>query len=155
MSSPKKAHYETVVVLRPDMSQTNATDFVDTFTQRLLEGGASVSRREHWGLRQLAYPIKKFKRGHYFLFNHTSASEHVLEMERQFRYSEQVLRYLTVSVETAPTDPSPMMAYAEEEREMDEKRERQEKTESTRDSAPPRKTQPAADADAPAPESTE
>ncbi len=125
MTLPKKSHYETVVVLRPDMSEPNATEFVNIFINRLIEAGSSLSRREYWGSRPLAYPIKKFKRGHFFLYNHTSIPAPIAEMERQFRYADQVLRFMTVRVDSPPTEPSPMMSYAEEERELEEKMEQE------------------------------
>ncbi|MBX9976935.1 MAG: 30S ribosomal protein S6, partial [Alphaproteobacteria bacterium] len=61
------------------------------------------------GLRSLSYPINKNKKGHYVLMNVTATPETVAEVERQMKLSEDILRYLTVSVESLDDNPSALM----------------------------------------------
>ncbi len=103
------AFYESVFIARPDIS----TAQVEALTQRLTEivesGGGRVTKNEYWGLKNLAYRIKKNRKGHYSLLNIDAPSEAVGEYERNMRLSEDVLRYLTVRVEELDDNPSIMM----------------------------------------------
>ena len=103
------AFYESVYIARPDISSAQ----VEALTQRLTEiietGGGRVTKNEYWGLKNLAYRIKKNRKGHYSLLNIDAPSEAVGEYERNMRLSEDVLRYLTVRVEELDDNPSIMM----------------------------------------------
>ena len=103
------AFYESVYIARPDIS----TAQVEALTQRLTEivesGGGRVTKNEYWGLKNLAYRIKKNRKGHYSLLNLDAPSEAVGEYERNMRLSEDVLRYLTVRVDELDENPSAMM----------------------------------------------
>ncbi len=103
------AFYESVYIARPDIS----TAQVEALTQRLTEivesGGGRVTKNEYWGLKNLAYRIKKNRKGHYSLLNLDAPSEAVGEYERNMRLSEDVLRYLTVRVDELDENPSVMM----------------------------------------------
>ena len=103
------AFYESVYIARPDISSAQ----VEALTQRLTEiiesGGGRVTKNEYWGLKNLAYRIKKNRKGHYSLLNIDAPSEAVGEYERNMRISEDVLRYLTVRVDELDDSPSIMM----------------------------------------------
>ncbi|NQV56580.1 MAG: 30S ribosomal protein S6, partial [Rhodospirillales bacterium] len=68
-----------------------------------------VTKCENWGLRSLAYRIKKNRKGHYLMFNIDCPSGAVQEMERQMRLNEDVLRYLTIKVDKLDEEPSVQM----------------------------------------------
>ena len=103
------AFYESVYIARPDISSAQ----VEALTQRLTEiiesGGGRVTKNEYWGLKNLAYRIKKNRKGHYSLLNIDASSDAVSEYERNMRLSEDVLRYLTVRVDELDENPSIMM----------------------------------------------
>lgn len=103
------ALYESVYIARPDISATQ----VEALTQRLTEiveaNGGKVTKNEYWGLKNLAYRIKKNRKGHYSLLNLDAPSEALSELERNMRLSEDVLRYLTVKVDALDEAPSIMM----------------------------------------------
>ena len=103
------AFYESVYIARPDISSAQ----VEALTQRLTEiieaGGGRVTKNEYWGLKNLAYRIKKNRKGHYSMLNIDASSEALGEYERNMRLSEDVLRYLTVRVEALDDNPSIMM----------------------------------------------
>ena len=103
------AFYESVYIARPDISSAQ----VEALTQRLTEivesGGGRVTKNEYWGLKNLAYRIKKNRKGHYSLLNIDAPSAAVGEYERNMRISEDVLRYLTVRVDELDDSPSIMM----------------------------------------------
>ena len=101
--------YETVFIARQDIAAPQVEALADTF-QKTIEGlGGKVPKRELWGLRTLAFRIKKNRKGHYVLFNIDAPPAAIQEMERQMRINEDVLRYLTVRVEELEEGPSVMM----------------------------------------------
>ena len=107
------ALYEHVVITRPDISPAQVETFVEEMSTFLKEKGASVGRVEYWGLRSLAYPIKKQRKGHYSCINIDAPAEAIHELERRQRISEDVMRYLTVRVETLSDEPSVVLSRKE------------------------------------------
>lgn len=101
--------YETVFIARQDIATPQVDALADTFQKAIEDLGGKVSKRESWGLRALAYRIKKNRKGHYVLLNIDSPPAAIQEMERQMRINEDVLRYLTVRVEQLEEGPSAMM----------------------------------------------
>src|SRR5262245_2015321 len=101
--------YENVFIARQDISATQAEALAETFSTLIGELGGKVTKKEHWGLRNIAYRIKKNRKGHYVLLNIDAPAAAVTEMERQMRINEDVLRYLTVRVEALEEGPSAML----------------------------------------------
>src|SRR5690242_12369389 len=102
--------YENVFIARQDISGAQVDALADGFTQLVADNGGEVKKREYWGLRNLAYRIKKNRKGHYVLFNLDAPPAAVAEMERNMRLSEDVLRYQSVRVDAIEEGPSPIMA---------------------------------------------
>ncbi|MEM7225258.1 MAG: 30S ribosomal protein S6 [Pseudomonadota bacterium] len=98
--------YESVFIARQDVSAGQVEALADQYVELVKEHGGEVTKKEHWGLRNLAYKIKKNRKGHYTLFNIEGPAEAVLEMERQMRINEDVIRYLTVRVKELEADQS-------------------------------------------------
>ena len=98
--------YESVLIARQDVSATQVDDLVANFQNVITENGGSVGKTENWGLRTMAYKINKNRKGHYILMNIDAPSDAVLEMERQMRINEDILRYLTLRVDEHETEPS-------------------------------------------------
>ncbi len=101
--------YETVFIARQDISASQVEALIETFAALIAEGQGEVKKREYWGLRTLAFRIKKNRKGHYVLFNIDAPSAAVVEMERNMRINEDVLRYLTVRVDALEEGPSAVM----------------------------------------------
>ena len=102
-------NYECTILLRPELSKVQVEQAQKELLEILTKDGGETSRHEYWGLRSLAYPIEKLSRAHYIFFNAVVAPQAVIEMERQMRIREDILRYLTIKVKTLSEDPSPMM----------------------------------------------
>src|SRR5262245_14021852 len=101
--------YESVFIARQDVAQTQVDSLGEQFT-KIVEGlNGKVTKKEYWGLRNLAYRIKKNRKGHYVLFNIDAPPAALAEMERNMRLNEDVLRYLTVRVEELEEGPSAML----------------------------------------------
>ena len=93
------ALYEHLLIARQDIS-AQAVDALATHLKTIIENeGGKVEKQEYWGLRTLAYRIKKNRKGHYVLLNLNAPSNAISELERQLKINEDVLRFLTVRVE--------------------------------------------------------
>ena len=141
--------YECVFIARQDVSATQVDSLVETFQNVITKSGGTIGKTENWGLRTIAYKIKKNRKGHYVLMNIDAHSDAVLEMERQMRINEDVLRYLTLRVDEHETEPSAIMRNKGSE---DRPRGRGRFDRDTSSERPARSDAPAASADAaPAP----
>ena len=139
--------YENVFIARQDISGAQAEQLADAFTQLVAEQGGEVKKREYWGLRNLAYRMNKNRKGHYVLFNIDAPAPAVAELERTMRINEDVLRYLTLRVDTLEEGPSPIM-QSRGSREDRPRRDRERYGEGRDADRPPSETAPPA---APAP----
>lgn len=101
--------YENVFIARQDISASQVESLADTFANIITENGGKVTKRELWGLKNLAFRIKKNRKGHYVLFNIDAPAAAVHEMERNMRINEDVLRYLTIRVDELEEGPSAML----------------------------------------------
>ena len=103
------ALYEHLLIARQDIS-AQQVDALATHLKTIVESeGGKVEKQEYWGLRGLAYRIKKNRKGHYMLLNIDAPPAAVAEMERNMRISEDVIRLLTVKVEALEEGPSAML----------------------------------------------
>ena len=102
-------YYESVFIARQDISSAQVESLIKTFEKAITDGGGVVPKKESWGLRTLAYRIKKNRKGHYVLLNIDAPADAVHEMERQMRFNEDILRFMTVSVEAHEEGPSAML----------------------------------------------
>lgn len=116
--------YECVYIARNDVTQQQVEAIADGIATQFEGEGGKVAKREYWGLRSLAYRIKKNRKGHYILLNLDAPPAAVHELERTMRINEDVLRYLTVHVDALEEGPSAMMQARSrgEERERERSR---------------------------------
>ena len=101
--------YESVYIARPDISATQVETLTADMTKILEENGGKVTKDEYWGLKSLAYRIKKNRKGHYSLMNIDAPAAALTEMERNMRLHEDVLRYMSIRVDEHEEEPSVMM----------------------------------------------
>jgi small subunit ribosomal protein S6 len=91
--------YETVFILTPVLSESQVKETVKKFRTLLTDNGAEMVHEEDWGLRKLAYPIKKMSNGYYLLFEFRADSKVIGILELTFRRDERVIRFLTTRME--------------------------------------------------------
>ena len=101
--------YENIFIARQDISGAQVDALADTFTQLITDHGGEVKKREYWGLRNLTYRMRKNRKGHYILLNIDAPPVAVAELERNMRINEDVIRYLTIRVDTLDEGPSVIM----------------------------------------------
>jgi small subunit ribosomal protein S6 len=101
--------YEHVFLARQDISNAQVDALVKEYTDVIEQGGGKVTKNEYWGVKSLAYKIKKNRKAHFSLLNIDAPPAAVAEMERRMGLSPEVLRFLTLKVEAHETEPSAMM----------------------------------------------
>jgi small subunit ribosomal protein S6 len=101
--------YEHVFLARQDVSQQQVDALTNEYKQVITDAGGSVGRVEYWGLKSLAYKIKKNRKAHYTALNIDAPHSAVAEMERRMGLSTDVLRFLTIRVDAHETEPSVQM----------------------------------------------
>ena len=114
------ALYEHVLLARQDISAQQVEALVEQFKSVLEANGGAIAKVEYWGVKSLGYRIKKNRKAHYTLLNIDAPSAAVLEMERQMRINEDVLRFLTIRVEELEEGPSALL----QKRDRDERGDR-------------------------------
>lgn len=101
--------YELVFIIRPDV----ATEQVEKATAKVVDlvksSDGKVVKNEQWGLRSLAYRIKKHRKGYYVMLGLDIDGSKIAEIERTMRLSDDIIRFLTIKVDEVSQDPSPMM----------------------------------------------
>lgn len=111
--------YECVLIARSDITQQQVDTIADGVTTQLEGEGSTIRKREYWGLRSLSYRIKKNRKGHYLLLGLDAQPASILEMERQLRLNEDVLRFMTIRVEEIDEAPSVILSRKSEDRDRD------------------------------------
>ena len=92
--------YETVFIARDDVTQQQVEAIAELVAGVVTEAGGEVKKREYWGLRGLAYRINKNRKGHYMLLGIDAPPAAIKEVERQLGLNEDVLREMTLRIET-------------------------------------------------------
>jgi len=92
-------HYESVFIAVPTISEEGMESLVGNFEEVIRSQGGELTATNRWGKKRLAYEIKNFKEGIYTQFEFTGSGAVVAELERKFRLSDSVIRYLTVKME--------------------------------------------------------
>ena len=108
--------YESVFITRQDVSTTQVENLTKEFSAIIENGGGKIHKHEYWGLRTLAYRVKKNRKGHYVMLNLETNPETLAEYERIMGLNEDVLRFMNISIDEVLEDPSIMMQAAKSER---------------------------------------
>ncbi len=109
------ALYEHVYLARQDVSAQQVEALTDAYKQ-IVEGlGGKFAKIEYWGVKSLAYRIKKNRKAHFSLLNIDAPPAAITEMERQMGINEDVLRFITIRVDEHEDGPSAMMRKREDD----------------------------------------
>ena len=111
------AFYESVLVFRQDLTESQVKEKAAKFAEIIKELGGDVKATEFWGLKNLAYIIRKNRKAHYVMLNIELPGAQIVELERRSRIDEDVIRFLNVRVDELSSTPSIMMKKNTEEAE--------------------------------------
>ena len=101
--------YESVFIARQDITSAQVEAMTDDFAEIITSAGGSIKKREYWGLRSLAYRIKKNRKGHYVMLNMETGPEALREYERIMGLNEDILRFLNLNIKEIEDGPSIML----------------------------------------------
>ena len=91
--------FETLLLISPELA-TDARDALLTGLREVIEReGGSISVADHWGMRDLAYPVRKQMRGYYVRLEYNAPATCVAELERNVRFHEEIFKFLTVRLD--------------------------------------------------------
>jgi len=114
--------YETIIIIRPDLDDADTTAISEKVKTVLEAQECNLLLLDDWGKRRLAYPIAKHQKGHYILFNFLSTANKIVELERNIRIDDKIMRFLTVRRAEA-VDVDMRLKQAEEQRRLREEAE--------------------------------
>ncbi len=110
------ALYEHVFLARQDLSQAQVDALAAAATEIVESNQGKVVKTETWGLKNLAYKIKRNRKAHFVMLNIEANGATVAELERQTSINEDVIRYVTIRVDEHEEGPSVMMRKSDRER---------------------------------------
>ncbi len=116
--------YEHVYIARPDLSAQQVEELTAQYKGVIEQLGGKIEKTEYWGVKSLSYRIRKNRKAHYTLMNIDAPSAAVIEIERQERINEDVLRTLTIRVDELEAGPSAMMRKSDRDERRGERGER-------------------------------
>jgi small subunit ribosomal protein S6 len=113
--------YETLVLIHPDQGEPGMKEIAARVRTLLEDQGGSVSQVQEWGLRELAYVIAKQRRAYYVLFEYRASPAALLEIERNLKLMDAVLRFVSVRQDenAPPAAPRPPRRPEREEMEFE------------------------------------
>lgn len=100
------AFYESVIIIRPELSSSQVDNIISNLDEVLNSQSGEIKKKEYWGLRTLAYKIKKNKKGHYYMINIECNSAAIFELERQMKINEDIIRFLSLKIPEIDSEPS-------------------------------------------------
>jgi len=98
--------YESVFVFSGNLTEKLAEEKINHYEEIIKKSGGKTLKKEYWGLRSLAYRIKKNLKGHYFLLNFETKYEAIKEVESKLKIDEESLRFLNLNIKEVTKEPS-------------------------------------------------
>ena len=94
-----KSDYETTFILTPELSEDEQKQAADKFVKLIRDNGGEIINIEHWGMRKLAYPIKKHNNGYYTYIEFRIEGDFIRRLDQEYRYDDRIMRFLTVNLD--------------------------------------------------------
>ena len=114
------SHYELIFLVHPDQSE-QASKMIDRYCSIIKSKSGKIHRLEDWGRKQLAYPINKLHKAHYFLMNIECSYEVLKELKVSFRFNDAIIRNLIISCKYPITEKSVMMSKKDDKKDLKNK----------------------------------
>ena len=100
--------YESIFIINPNISDDETAAVIKKMQDVVTKQSGEMLKFEDWGKKKLAYEIKKQKRGHYAFFQFKAAPNAVSELERTYKMTDTVIKFITVKLEKElRTKPAP------------------------------------------------
>jgi small subunit ribosomal protein S6 len=128
--------YEHIFMVRQDASNAQVEELTEHYKSVIAANGGSIGKVEYWGVKSLAYRIRKNRKAHYTLMNITAPPAALAEMERQMSINEEVVRFLTLRMDELDEEPSVMVRPARRDDRRDDRPERRDREDRPREDRP-------------------
>jgi small subunit ribosomal protein S6 len=92
-------HYETLLLFSPELAAENLQELLTSFGNIIAAQGGDSVTVDDWGVKELAYPVKKQVRGHYVRLEYNLPAQAVAELERNIRIAEGIFKFVTVKLD--------------------------------------------------------
>ena len=103
------AFYESVFIIRQDVSSSDVDKITNDVTKIIIDNGGEVIRTEYWGLRTLAYKIGNNKKGHYVFLGLNTTHSVINEVERKMKLNENIIRFINIRVDAISSESSAIL----------------------------------------------
>jgi small subunit ribosomal protein S6 len=90
--------YETIIIVTPVLSEKQVKDLVKEYEELLIMCGGRIIHQEHWGMKKLAYPIKRKKMANYHLYEYSISPKEIANIHLRLRRDDRIIRFLTVKM---------------------------------------------------------
>lgn len=88
--------FETLLLLSPEITQEEREGIIQVMTGVIERENGSVVEVDHWGMRDLAYPVRKQMRGYYVRLEYSAPAKLIAELERNIRITDGIYKFVTV-----------------------------------------------------------
>ena len=92
-------YYESIYILNPELSSEENQKIQENFSDIVSQQGGEVHVVDDWGIKKLAYVVKKHKKGHYVMMQFASNAGTLQELERNYRVNDGVIKYMTLCID--------------------------------------------------------
>lgn len=89
-------NYELIFIVQPDLAEEEIKELVTRFTELISQSGGEIEQQDSWGKRRLAYEIKDFREGYYFLVNFKGSAALARELDRVLKITTAILRFMLI-----------------------------------------------------------
>jgi small subunit ribosomal protein S6 len=96
--------YEELLLLSPELGTEECREIVNNFSAIVEREGGEVLKIDDWGVKDTAYPVRKFNRGRYIRMEMSMPGKAVAELERNIRIADGVFKFITVKLADAPVE---------------------------------------------------
>lgn len=91
--------YEVMYIIKPDLEEEKYKEIIEKYNALIQSNGGEILKAEPWGKRRLAYEINKIREGYYVLLQIAAEANLPMELERNFKIADEIIRYLVTRVE--------------------------------------------------------
>jgi len=91
-------YYESVVIIEPSLNEEQVEEVVEKIKNKIIEAGGEIIKEDRWGLRKLAYGLKKRKDGYYVIFTIKVSAEFIKELEDFYKLYEPIFKFMTIKL---------------------------------------------------------
>ncbi|MFP4081340.1 MAG: 30S ribosomal protein S6 [Candidatus Aminicenantes bacterium] len=120
--------YETIFLISPNLSEEETEEFIRQMEEVVSKRKGKMINKEEWGKRKLAYPIRKFEEAFYVIFHYEGKADIPSELERRFKQTDAIIRFLTVRKEMKENEREKKKEKAPRQEKMPEEEKKQQRT---------------------------